>query len=425
MTEANAEPLSRREAWAIALTATLTMSVSYFDRQALAAIAPTVCLALDISETQYGLLASAFAVAYLVGAPLSGRLVDALGARRSLIGAVVVWSIVAAAHALVPSYAALFAMRIALGLAESPSFPGAAQTVHRALPPNERARGLGVLFSGSSLGAMLAPPFATFLAHRLGYQFAFVGVALVGLAWVPLWLKVTSTARARLVLDTPPSPEVEVVARGYRDTTKVEKKPSALALVVNPAVVRATLVIFASAPVLALLFIWSSKFLVRDMGLTQLQTGRYLWLPPILFDVGAILFGHLASERRARGDKTPPNLLVGVASVLSAASALIPFGGGAMGAIGWACVAMVGGGGLYALTTADLLPRVPASLISTAGGICAAAQSIAQIIVNPIIGYSVKQTGHYTVIFVALGLWSIPGCIGWILWRPPQSSEIS
>lgn len=425
MTEASASPLSRREAWAIALTATLTMSVSYFDRQALAAIAPTVCLALDISETQYGLLASAFAVAYLVGAPLSGRLVDALGARRSLLGAVVVWSIVAAAHALVPSYAALFAMRIALGLAESPSFPGAAQTVHRALPPDERARGLGVLFSGSSLGAMLAPPFATFLAHRLGYQFAFVGVALVGLAWVPLWLKVTSTARARLVLDTPPKPEVEVVARGYRDTAKVEKQPSALALVVNPAIVRATLVIFASAPVLALLFIWSSKFLVRDMGLTQLQTGRYLWLPPILFDVGAILFGHLASERRTRGDKTPPNLLVGVASVLSAASALIPFGGGAMGAIGWACVAMVGGGGLYALTTADLLPRVPASLISTAGGICAAAQSIAQIIINPIIGYSVKQTGHYTVIFVVLGLWSIPGCVGWILWRPPQSSETS
>src|SRR5262245_59034781 len=146
--------LPPRLAWAIALTATFTMSVSYFDRQTLSALAPTVTKALTIDETHYGLLVSPFSIAYLVGAPLAGRLVDRIGARRGLLGAVLFWSVVAALHSLVPrfmvlfalsGFTVLFALRIGLGLAEAPSFPGAAQTVQRALPAAERARGLGIL----------------------------------------------------------------------------------------------------------------------------------------------------------------------------------------------------------------------------------------------------------------------------------------
>src|SRR5262245_53696994 len=148
------------------------MAVSYVDRQTLAVLAPTVTRVLGISEPEYGFLISAFSIAYLVGAPLSGRLIDAVGARRGLLGAVLIWSLVAAVHALAPGFGVLFALRIALGLAEAPSFPGAAQTIHRALPPAEQARGFGVLFTGSSFGAMVAPPLATFIEARLGWRWA-------------------------------------------------------------------------------------------------------------------------------------------------------------------------------------------------------------------------------------------------------------
>src|SRR5215470_5132635 len=133
----------RRLGWALALTSTLTMAVSYFDRQTLAVLAPTVTKALDISNASYGWLASAFSIAYLAGAPVAGRLIDFVGARRGLLGAVLTWSVIAGLHALAPGFGVLFGLRIALGLAESPSFPGAAQTVHRALPPEKRAPGGG------------------------------------------------------------------------------------------------------------------------------------------------------------------------------------------------------------------------------------------------------------------------------------------
>src|SRR6476619_3237538 len=98
---------SARRRWALAATATLGMSVSYIDRQTLAAIAPAVKSKLAIDHTHYGWLLSAFSVAYLVGAPAAGVMVDRLGARRAFAIALVVWSIVAGVHYWVTGFAML------------------------------------------------------------------------------------------------------------------------------------------------------------------------------------------------------------------------------------------------------------------------------------------------------------------------------
>jgi MFS transporter, ACS family, hexuronate transporter len=398
--------LSRSRAWLVAVTATLTMTVSYVDRQTLAAVAPDVQKALGIPDSAYGDLVSAFSIAYLVGAPLAGWLVDRVGARRSLLGAVLLWSTVAAAHMIVPSFAALFALRILLGLGESPSFPAAAQTMHRALSPADRPRGFGLLFTGSSIGGMIAPPLATYLAHRFGFRAAFLGTAAIGLSWVPLWLAVSSPADARAALDAGP-------ARG--------EAPSFPSTLRHPAVLRAALVVLASAPLLSLLFNWGTKLLVHDHGLTQLETGRYLWLPPLFFDLGAVLFGHLAALARTRGDGGVPRGLLAAAGVVMLAGAAIPFAPTPSLVVAAMCATMIGGGGLYALPMIDLAARVPRSAVATGGGICAAAQSIAHIVANPLIGRSVERTHSYALIALALTAWVVPGCLGWLAWRPPPA----
>ena len=71
------------------------------------------------------------------------------------------------------------ALRLALGLAEAPSFPGAAQTVRRILPAGEIPRGFGVLFTGSSIGAMVVPPFATLILRHAGWRAAFLVVTAI------------------------------------------------------------------------------------------------------------------------------------------------------------------------------------------------------------------------------------------------------
>lgn len=413
--------LSRRQAWALTLVATFTMAVSYVDRQALAVIAPTVQAKLGFDDQRYGWLVSAFSIAYLVGAPIAGRLIDRVNARRGLLVAVLVWSGVAAIHAFVPGYGVLFALRVALGLAESPSFPGAAQTIHRALPPQDRARAFGILFSGSSFGAMLAPPLAIWLTARYGWRFAFVGTALVGLSWVPLWLYVTRTPAARAALDRPA--EDPSIPGPSADT---EPSPSPFALVLHPAVLRAILVVVATSPLLSFYFNWSAKYLVHDHHLLQKDLAQYLWFPPLFFDAGAILFGHFASRARARSraEDGVPRYLVALATLLMIGSFAAPFAGTPLATLLVASVSLAGGGGLFALATTDMMTRVSPRQVSAAGGITAAAQSLAYIVANLLIGPSVQAAGSYTPAFIALTAWILPGCVIWLLWRLAPSPRL-
>jgi hypothetical protein len=79
---------------------------------------------------------------------------------------------------------------------------------------------------------------------------------------------------------------------------------------------------------------------------------------------------------------------------------------------------MVGGGAVYTLVTADLLSRMPKESVSFAGGILAGAQSLALIILNPLVGSAVERYESYDQVTMAIGLWAIPGAVVWLLWRP-------
>jgi ACS family hexuronate transporter-like MFS transporter len=396
--------LTRRAAWGVALVATLTMTVSYIDRTTLAVLAPSVTKALDISEQAYGWLTSAFSIAYLLATPLSGWWIDRIGARRGLVASILVWTTVAALHAIVPGFGVLFALRIALGVAEGPSFPGSAQTIQRVLPPAERARGFGVLFTGSSIGGMIAPPLASYLYDVGGWRFAFVGTALVGLVWIPLWLVVTRPAAARAQLDA-------VVIDEHA------ARPTLLELVRHPTMVRALLAIFATAPLFGIALAWGAKYLDRTFGVAQEDVGRYLWLPPLMFDLGAVFFGDQASRRRRRTDQ-PARLLMAIGICLAMTLVFLPWVRSPWEASVLVGISLAGGGAVYTLATAECLSHMPPHSVSFAGGVLAGAQSLALIIVNPLIGASVDHYGDYDVAAIAIGLWTIPGPAIWILSRP-------
>lgn len=402
-TTPSAPALTPVRAWTIAVVATLAMSVSYLDRQALAVLAVTVRQELGIDHAHFGLLLGAFSMAYLIGAPLAGTLVDRVGARGGMAGAVLAWSVVAAAHAFVPGFATLFVLRIALGLAEAPSFPGAAQAVRRALPPRHRSAGFGMIFTGSSVGAMLAPAIAIGMKVRFGWRFAFVGVALVGLAWVPMWLAATSGGVIERRADEP-SPETEGSLATALGTM--------VRLVARPELLRGLVLVVVSAPALMLIILWFPQYLVSDQGIRPDDIARYAWLPPFMFDIGAIGFGALASRS---GAVRRSHMLVSCA--LATALALVPL---ARGAVLWATilcgVSMAGGAGLYALLTADALARVGVGETSRAGGLCAAAQSLAYIVANPVIGRVLDRTHRYDEVLVVLGLLGVPGTLLWVAW---------
>jgi ACS family hexuronate transporter-like MFS transporter len=407
--------VSRQTAWLVAMVSTLTMPVSYIDRATLAVLAPTVTKVLDISETEYGWLTSAFSIAYLVATPASGWMIDRIGARRGLVGSILVWTTVAALHAVVPGFGILFALRIALGVAEGPSFPGAAQTMQRILPATDRERGFGVLFTGSSIGGMIAPPLASYLFRVThSWRIAFAGSALVGLVWVPLWIAVTWRRDVREQLDVPPPPRTDSRDIGERIADGLHKY---VELLKHPNMIRALIAILGAAPVIGFILLWGAKYLARAWHVEQEDIGHYLWLPPLIFDVATIAFGDLAS-RQKRPPGTPPRLLFAIGVALAATLAFLPYADTRWHAVIQLGVAMAGGGIIYTLVTSDLLSRVPSDRVALAGGTVASSQSFALIVVSPLIGMSVDRYGTFDVAVVVLGIWMIPCGLYWILKKP-------
>lgn len=408
MSSGDAEDPSKKgesAAWTVAIAATLGMSVSYIDRQTLAAIAPAVRGALAIDHRQYGWLVSAFSMAYLVGAPLAGIVVDKLGARRGFAAAVVVWSVVAGAHALAASFASLFLLRILLGTAEAPSFPAAAQSIRRALPEKRRPAAYGLLFTGSSIGAMIAAPLALHLEATHGFRFAFVGTAVIGTVWIPFWLLVT---RGTTVASAPLT----------ATATAHSSDESWLSLVTSPPVLRAIVCIFGSAPAIMFVLNFASQYLVEVWKLPRTGIGGHLVVGPLLFDVGAVGFGYIASRRTHVAHRTHKDLLL-LSMCLSSLLAFAPLAPSPAVAIALFGLSVCGGGGIYVLVTNDMLSRVPVHRTSAAGGMTAASQSLSHVIAGPLVGWVIDRTHDgksYGPALIGLGAIVIPTTLAFVLW---------
>jgi predicted MFS family arabinose efflux permease len=159
--------------------------------------------------------------------------------------------------------------------------------------------------------------------------------------------------------------------------------------------------------------------------MARLSTRWYLVVPPLLFDVGAVGFGFWASTRESARDaesdsaaaprRTHLDLLV-LSAALAALLVFAPLAPSPEIAMAIFGLAGCGGGGVYVLVTADMLSRVPLGKTSSAGGMTAAAQSLAHIAAAPLVGMAIDRTHSYAVALVALGLVVIPTSAAFALW---------
>ncbi len=114
--------------WAACASMMLVSLISYVDRNTLALLSPTILRETRLSAEQYGWIISAFSVAYMVGNPLWGRLLDRAGVFVGMLAAVALWSAASTAHALAAGLVGFAAARALLGFGEGATFPGGLRT---------------------------------------------------------------------------------------------------------------------------------------------------------------------------------------------------------------------------------------------------------------------------------------------------------
>src|SRR5438046_9467266 len=139
--------------WIPTASMLLVSLISYIDRNTLALLIPTIMKETHLSAEQYGLIVSAFSIAYMISNPLWGGLRDRLGLRIGMTLAVAFWTAASMSHAAAGGFLSFALARTVLGFGEGATFPGGLRTVMQTLPPQQQARGIGLAYSGGALGA--------------------------------------------------------------------------------------------------------------------------------------------------------------------------------------------------------------------------------------------------------------------------------
>src|SRR5688572_29396971 len=179
--------MSRILIWVPAVTMMLMSLISYIDRNTLAILAPTIRKVANMSETDYGWVITSFSIAYMIGNPVWGWILDRFGLRAGMTVAVSFWTAASVAHAYADSFWEFAIARALLGFGEGATFPGGLRAVMQTLPPLHRSRGVAIAYSGGSLGAIVAPLIVTPIYAHWGWQKAFLFTGFIGVAWVLLW----------------------------------------------------------------------------------------------------------------------------------------------------------------------------------------------------------------------------------------------
>ena len=285
----------------------LVSLISYIDRNTLALLSPTILSETGMTAEQYGWIISAFSIAYMVSNPVWGKLLDRFGLPSGMTAAVSFWTLASAAHAFAVGFWSFAAARLALGFGEGATFPGGLRAAVQSLPAHLCSRGIAISYSGGSLGAVVTPLIVTPIAKMWGWRGAFWFTGAVGVAWLIVWAFVgrredmKSTA-SRVTAET---------AIQWRDK-RLWAFMAAYALGGFP---------------LAFVLYQSALYLNRQIGMSQLEVGAVLWIPPLGWEVGYFAWGWLTDTSLRRNADSPLRAyrwLMGVAMVLGLPLLIVP-----------------------------------------------------------------------------------------------------
>ena len=162
--------------------------INYVDRCNLSVAAPLLKNEFQLAPSQLGVLFTAFFTTYTAMQFVIGWMVDRLDPARILVVGFLIWSLATAATGATRTFAALFAMRLILGVGEAVALPCGSKII--ALHLTERYRGFaaGAFMASLRAGNAVGTFGAGMLMAHYGWRPVFLWIGLGSLIWIPAWL---------------------------------------------------------------------------------------------------------------------------------------------------------------------------------------------------------------------------------------------
>jgi len=287
----------------------LMYGITYIDRVNVSTASSVFKQELRLSNTQVGLVFSAFAYPYLLFQVIGGWVSDRFGARRALTISAIIWASATLLTGLVGSLAAMLFARVMLGFGEGATFPTATRAMSDWTPPGQRAFAQGITHSCARIGNALTPPLVVWLIALVTWRGSFVVLGIVSMLWAIAW--------GRYFRDNPSdhaaitSGELETLPR-YSSRAEKKKDPVPW-LLLSRRMLPVTAVYFCYGWTLWLYLAWIPQFFLHSYNLDLKKSA--LFSAGVFFAgvVGDTLGGVISDrifEKTGSREKARRNLVV-------------------------------------------------------------------------------------------------------------------
>ncbi len=180
----------------VVLLLAVAVFINYVDRGNLATASPLLKDELGLTNSQVGVLLSAFFWSYAPLQPVAGWLAQRYDVRYVLAAGLVIWAIATILVGLATSFAMLLVLRLLLGVGESVTYPSNSKLLAQRAPEHQRGRVNGLIGCFQGLGPTFGTLVGGLVMARFGWRVAFVAFGLVSLLWLLPWFIVTRDGTA-------------------------------------------------------------------------------------------------------------------------------------------------------------------------------------------------------------------------------------
>lgn len=157
--------------------------LSYVQRVAISQAAGPIARDLHLGKAEMGMIFGAFGLSYALFELPAGLLGDRIGVRKVLLRIVLAWSAFTALTGAAWNVVSLYIVRFLFGAGEAGCFPNLTRLLSVWLPARERIKAQGLMWAFTRWGGAVTPPLALLAITWLGWRWAFVSFAALGVLW--------------------------------------------------------------------------------------------------------------------------------------------------------------------------------------------------------------------------------------------------
>lgn len=398
-----------RARWGILAMLFIATTINYADRATISIAGPSIAKDLGLSPIEMGYIFSAFAWSYVLAQIPGGWLLDKFGSRLTYFASIFLWSLFTLLQGFVgfvtggAAFILLIALRLFVGAAEAPAFPGNSRITSAWFPVHERGLAASIFNSAQYFATVAFAPLMGWMVHSYGWQSIFFFMGALGIALSVVWLKIIYSPKEHPRIN---ETELRYIEEGGAlvDLDRNQQKNHCVdtflcikELLASRMLLGVYVGQYCINSITYFFLTWFPIYLVQERGMSILQAGFVASLPAIAGFIGGISGGWLSDRLTKKGysltfaRKFP--IVIGMlmsttmiacnyveTDVLVVAIMSLAYFGKGVGALGWAVVA-------------DTSPKEAGGL---SGGLFNTFGNTAGIVTPIVIGYIVHSTGSFS-----------------------------